>query len=446
MNIIIAGAGEVGTHLAKMMTAENHHVTIIDADPARIRRIQENTDVLSISGSPTSFEVLAKADIKKTDLLIAVTPEEDTNLVTALLGKKMGALKVIARIDHSEYLEQANREMFQKMGVDYMFYPEQIASREIVNLLSQTSSTEFIDFSNGLLSLHVFRLDETTPFLGKTLIHLRKLRPDPIYTVVAVSRGLDAFIPDEDTEFMVNDMIYVMGTKEGIDIMMQKTGKQNFDVKNLMILGGSRIGMKVASELEKDMNIKMIESDPNRCKRLNATLNDTLIVTGDGRNAELLMEEELPNMDAFVAVTGNSETNILACLLAKKLGVQRTIAEIENLDYLDLAESIGIDTIINKKLITAGRIFRFTMNTDVQAINYLAGLDAEVLEYIAKSGSVATMKPVGEIRLPQGAVIGGIIRGNESFMPKEDTQIKPYDRVVIFAFHSAIKDLSKFFK
>jgi len=445
MKIIVAGAGEVGVHLAKMLSNEYHDIVIIDSNEELLRQLDSNADVTTVNGSATNISTLMEAGIKKSDLFIAVTHYEETNVIAAVLGKRLGAKKVIARIDNYEYLQPNNKEIFLNLGIDYLFYPEKIAAREIIGLLGQTSSIEYVDFSNGKLSLIVFKLEAGAPVIDKTLLQATHDNENLEYRAVAITREGETIIPRGNDQFQSGDLVYVISNQSGIKEMQKYSGKTNIDVNNLMILGGRRIGVRVAMELENQANIKLVEVDREKSIHLSEHLQNTLVINGDGRNTDLLLEEGLRNMDAFVAVTGNSETNILSCMLAKRMGVKKTIAEIENLDYIKLAESVGIDTVINKKLITASRIFRFTMSTDVLAIKCLTGSEAEVLEFIVKPGAAVTKGPVKHINFPKDAIIGGVVRGDVAFIAKGIPEIKAYDRVVVFALPSAINKIGKYF-
>ena len=371
MKIVIAGAGEVGSHLAKMLSGEYHDITVVDDDPKRLESIAGMADVIVIEGDCTTFSVLKKASVRKADLFIAVRPEETSNIISAILAKQLGARKSIARIDNNEYLEPNNKEMFIDMGIDYLFYPEQVAADEVINLLGHTSTTEYVDFSGGKLSLVVFKIDASSPLVNKTLLEITDDRESQPYRTVAISRDGETIIPRGSDQFKVGDNIYVIANQHAVKDVMVFSGKANIDIKNMMILGGSRIGARVAAELQDEVNIKLVDYTPEKAYKLAEQLEKTLIINEDGRNTEAMIEEGLSNMDAFVAVTGRAETNILAAMLAKRLGVKKVIAEVENLNFINLAESMGIDTIVNKKLITASNIFRFTMSTDVQAIKCL---------------------------------------------------------------------------
>ena len=445
MRIVISGVGEVGTHLAKMLSGASHDITVIDDDPKLIEEVAGMADVVTIEGDCTTFAVLKKASVRKADLFIAVRPEESINIISAVLAKQLGVRKAIARIDNNEYLEPNNKEMFINMGIDYLFYPEKVAAREVINLLGHTSTTEYVDFSGGKLSLVVFKLDSSSPLIGRTLIEVTADREALPYRTVAISRDGDTIIPRGSDQFQEGDTVYVIANQNDVKSLMVFSGKPNIEVNNIMILGGSRIGVRIATELQDEANVKLVEYNPDKAYKLTETLEKTLIISDDGRNIDSMIEEGLSNMDAFVAVTGRSETNILAAMVAKRLGVKKVIAEVENLNFINLAESMGIDTIINKKLITASNIFRFTMNTDVQAIKCLTGCDAEVLEFIAKPNSPATKGQIRELDFPHDAVIGGIVRGDRSYIATGSMEINAFDRVVVFALPSAIARIGRFF-
>lgn len=448
MKIVIAGAGEVGSHLAKMLSNEYNDLTIIDNNESRLNKLAEFVDIVTVEGSPTSIRTLEKAGVPEADLFIAVSPaqEQDVNLISAMLAKKMGSKKVTARINNDEYLDHENKLLFTELGIDLLFYPEKIAAYEIIDLLRQTGTTEFMEFARGKLQMVVFRLEDGAPLISKSIYDLSAPDGEILFKAVAIARNGTTIIPNSEVKFQENDLVFVISTKEGVTEAMSFSGKNEIDIKRLMIVGGGRIGEMLARKLERDVeHIKIIEQRKERCEYLSEILNKSLIINGDGRNSDLLLEEDVKNMDAFVAVTSSSETNILSCVAAKKVGVGKTIAEVENIEYIKLAEGMGVDAVINKKLITAGRIFRFTLSNKVRSIKCLNGSDAEILEFIVNPNSLITTGPIKDLNFPKEAIIGGIIRGNESFIAKGDTNIKPYDRVVVFALPTALAKVNKFF-
>ena len=452
MKIVIAGAGEVGSHLAKMLNNETNEVTVIDQRRERLDNVTAATDVITVEGNPSAIKVLREAGAQYADLFIAVNPSDsqDVNIVSAMLAKQLGSKKVTARINNEEYLSFENKHLFTEMGIDLMFYPEKIAAGEIADLLKRTATTESLEFARGKLHIAVFKLEEESELIGMNMAEFSAVaaQEGQKFRVVAISRQDETIIPKFDTKFKYHDLVFIISKREGMDMLTRYIGKENIEVKNLMILGGSPIGEMVAKQLSKQLeSIKIIEMNKAKCLDLSAKLpSNVMVVNGDGRNSDMLLEESIREFDAFVAVTNNSETNILACVAAKSLGVPRTIAEVENLEYIRLAESMGVDAVINKKLITAGKIFRFTLSSKVRFIKYMSGTKAEVLEYIVSPGSAITKNTLMNTNFPKNAIIGGIIRGNESFIAVGDTQIQAYDRVAVFALPEAVKEVDKFFK
>lgn len=445
MKIVIAGAGDMGTHLAKMLSGNGHDITVADVDPKALGEVANLIDVVTVEGDTTQFSVLRKAGVRKCDLFIAVRSVQNDNILSAVMAKQLGAKKSIARVDSSEYLEPNSKEVFIDMGIDYIFYPEHIAAREVINLLGHTSTTEYVDFAAGKLSLVAFRLELTSPLLGRKVIDPEQNDEDIEYRTVAIVRGSRTIIPTSEELFEEEDMVYIITRHNSTQKVVELSGKREVEIKNMMILGGSRIGVRIANELQNDINVKLVDYNADKAYRLAEMLDSTLIINEDGRNTEAMMEEDLAGMDAFVAVTGRSETNILAAMLAKRMGVKRVIAEVENINYIQLAESIGVDTVINKKHITASNIFRFTMTTDVQAIKCLTGSQAEVLEFIVKPNSLATKSKVADLGLPSDAVIGGVVRGDRVFIAVDDTQINAYDHIVVFAMPESVTRVAEFF-
>ncbi len=445
MRIIIAGAGEVGTHLAKMLSNENHEIILIDPEETRLKPIDSTLDLLTYDGSATSIKILKEALAKKTDLFIAVTHSEDTNIISSILAKKLGALKTIARIDNLEFLEHSTSDYFRNLGVDSLIYPELIAAREVLGLLHETGASDFMEFCGGKLAMYVQKLDEKAPILNMTLQEISVSYKTDEYRAVAIKRAGNTVIPRGNEMFQLGDLIYVISTTEGVEQMMKTSGKENFETKNIMILGGSRIGKHVALYMQNRCSVKLIDYNLQKCGDLAEILDNTLIINGDGRNVDLLEQEGINKMDAFVAVTGNSETNILSCLIASKMGVKKTIAEVENMEYINLAENTGIDTIINKKISAASRIFRHTSNPNVTQVKYMTGAEAEVLEFNVPANSRITKGTLRSIGFPKDAIVGGGIRDNLPFIATGDTIINANDKVVVFSLPAAYEKVSKYF-
>ncbi|MFH1000880.1 MAG: Trk system potassium transporter TrkA [Bacteroidota bacterium] len=445
MDIIIAGDGEVGSHLAQLLADENHNITVVDPHTKMLEMIGSHTDVLTIEGDSTSIEVLERAQVKKADLLIAVLHDETINMMTCILGKKLGAKKTIARITNTEFLDPKHDTLFQNIGIDQMVCPERIASEEIVDLLKQSAATEIFDFSEGKLQLFLIKLEKYAWVVNKTLNQIALEYPKLNFRAVSIHRNGQTIIPNGNTYFRENDLAYVITKPEGVEMLLQLGGKQQFKIKDIMIIGGGRIGRKTAQRLENEMNIKLMEKDVDRAEQLTAHLNKTLIINGDARDINHLEDEGIRDMDALISLTNSSETNIITCLHARKLGVKRTIALVENIEYIDIAQNIGIDTIINKKLITASYINRHTMKGNVTNVKCLSGINADAIELVAMPNSVATKKPIRKLNMPEGAIIGGIVRGNESFIAIGNFQIQENDKVVVFSMPYALHKVNQLF-
>ncbi|MBQ9399051.1 MAG: Trk system potassium transporter TrkA [Bacteroidales bacterium] len=453
MKIVIEGAGEVGSHLAKMLCAEGNQVTVIDNDKERLDHLSSYADVETVNGNPSSIKIQKEAGVSKADLYIAVYPftTQEVNIVGALLAKHLGASKVIARINDEDFLTAENKLLFKEMGIELMFYPEKIAADEIVEALKHGSSEETMDFAHGKLQIAVFKLDEESPLIDLSLIDFTKMmtaEEQLNFRVIAISRSGKTIIPKVDTKFNYNDLVFTISTRDGLPLLIKYFGRKNIEIRSVMILGGSPIGEMVARSLSaQGFDVKIIDKSKERCLELSGRLSDkVLIVNGDGRNSDVLLEESIKDYDAFVALTGNDEANVLACVVAKKFGLARTIAEVENIEYMSLAEEMGVDSVINKKLITAARIFKFTLSGKARFVKYMAGTDAELIEYTVAPGSAITKGALKDINFPRNAIIGGVVRGNESFIAVGDTVVEPYDRVAIFALPETIRETDKFFK
>lgn len=445
MNIIIAGDGEVGLYLAKELADENHNITIVDPHEDLLRMVESHTDLMTITGDSTSISVLNSANVKKADLLISVVHDDKINIITAILGKKLGAKKTIVRVNSLENLTEENRRIYESLGIDAMVCPEELAATEIINLLNQTAATEVFDFSDGKLSLFLIKLEENAPVVYKTLSQIAEEYDYLDFRAVAIHRKSHTIIPKGDDMFLPNDLSYVITKQEGVEDLLKLGGKTRIDINNIMVIGGGRVGRTVCKRLEKKISIRLFEVDKEKCISLTDFLEETLVINGDARDIQLLEEEDIRGIDAFIAVTNSSETNILTCLHARKFGVKKTIALVENIDYIEISQNIGIDTIINKKLITASYIVKFTMGAEVTSIKCLSGIDAEVMELVAKKNSLIIRKQISSLKIPKGAIIGGVIRNNKGFIANGSFQIQEGDRVVVFSLPHAINKIEKLF-
>lgn len=444
MKVVIAGAGEIGTYLAKMLSDGNHDTTVIDTDEEKLQLIDDQFDLLTVSGSATSLGVLKQAAVQRADLFIALMEEQAVNITAAIMSKKLGTKKTIARINNKEYLDDDNRAYLKTLGIDSLIYPEILASREIASLLRQSGTNRAYDFCGGQLSLYVIRLEEKAPVANKSLIDAADIAKQS-YRVIAITRDGHTIIPRGEDVLQAGDMMHVVTNKGSIDSILWYAGKTKARIKNIMIMGGSRIGQNTARAFQKNTNVKLLELIKEKSFQIADELNDTLVLHADGKDIEFLKSEGIKRMDAFIAVTGSTDTNILSCLLAKRLGVKRTIAEIENIDYIDLAENMGVDTIINKKRIAASHIFSFTEGEQVASLQYLTGTEAEVLEFDVSAGAKILHKNLNDTQFPKGSIVGGVVRGKESFIATGKTHIQEGDKVVVFALPQAVNKVIKLF-
>ncbi|MBQ6179478.1 MAG: Trk system potassium transporter TrkA [Bacteroidales bacterium] len=452
MKIVIQGAGEIGSHLAKMLSKEANDITIIDDNPQRLHNITAIADVIAIEGQPSSLRIMREAQVQDADLFISVVPfvPQDVNIVSALLAKNLGAKKVTARIDDPDFLSPENKLLFKQMGIELMFCPEKLAADEIFELLKHSSSSDSMDFARGKLQVEVFKLEEDSPLLDMKIAEFAAIasKDELQFRVIAISRNGKTIMPKFDTKLLYHDLVFIIATREGMKFLMKFLGKSNVETDKVLILGGSKIAELAAEQLSRKISmVKILEKDRERAMYLSEKLPDNVIVVvGDGRNSELLVEEGIKDFDAFLALTGKDEANVLACVSAKKFGIERTIAEVENIEYIHLAEEMGVDSVINKKLITAGRLFKFTLSGKARLVKYMSGTDAEVLEFTVPAGSAITKGQLKDLTFPKDSVIGGVIRGSESLIAVGSTKIEPYDRVVVFALPHAVKEVDKFFK
>lgn len=445
MNIIIVGDEEIGYYLARSLSKLNHNVTVIDQHTEDLQQLEADTDLLTVVGDSSSPGVLLEASVEDTDLLISVQHDEKINLITSILAKKLGAKRTIARINNVEFLSSQNKKMFKDLGVDELVCPERIAAKEIINLLARNAAAEVYDFSGGLIMVYMLRIDENCMVTNKSLNEISLLYPDVEARCLCILRKGKIIIPDRSDSYQINDFVYLIVTPESLPKVKELGGKKEYMVKSAIIAGGGRIGLRTALDTEDKMQIKLIDSDRERCYVLANLVNSTMIINGDANDMELLRDEGLEDADAFIAVTDNTETNILTCLHANKQGVKKTIALVENVNYIDVSQDLGIDAIINKKLITASYIIRFTINAEVTSGKWLSGIDAEIIEVLVKEKSPATKRYIKRLLLPDGVNIGGVIRNGKAMIATGETQIEPGDKVIVFTIPESASKLMRLF-
>lgn len=446
MKIIICGAYGIGTHLAKMLSRNHEDITLIDEDDERLAQIGSDFDLLTAQASPSSIKALREAGAEHADLFIAVTPEESLNITSCVLAKALGAKKTVAKISNSEYTAPELQDFFTGLGVSSLIYPEKLAAVDIINGLKMSWVRQRWDVHNGALVMLAIKLRETCEILNNPLKNL--CGPDDPYHVVAIKRLNDTIIPGGNDELKLYDLAYFMTTTQYIPYIRKIVGKELYvDVKNVMIMGGGATAVRAINTMPDYLDTKLIEINEERCEELNNLLDDdkALIINGDGRDTQLLQEEGIKNTQAFVALTNNAETNILACLTAKRLGVRKTVAMVENVDYVSMAESLDIGTIINKKAIAASHIYQIMLDAKVMNMRFIMTANADVAEFVAQEGSRVTKKPVKDLGLPKEATIGGLVRGDEGMLVSGHTQIQAGDIVMVFCHNINLKTIERLF-
>lgn len=446
MNILIIGAGEVGFHLAKKLISNNHNITILEENPEKAQRAEEQLDAMVVVGSGSSWQDLQRANIEKADILAALSNVDEVNLLACMYAKKIDIPHKIARVRNPEFTRPDFILSREEMGVDLLIHPERETADAIVRLIRQSSATDVIEFAGGQIQLLGIRLEQNSPVLRQPLKEIWQHYNDLPARIVAIKRKEHTIIPSGEDVLAPGDQVFIITDREAIPTILKITGKENVRIQNIMILGGGLIGQFVATALEDEINIKIIESRADRSEHIATLLKRSLIIHGDGTDMDLLALEGIIDMDAFVAVTGDDETNIISSLMARHLQVPRTIALVNKTEYLPITPTIGMDAVVSKKLITVDAILRFIQRTTFESVATIPGVEAEIIEIIPHSNSRIVKKPLKKIHFPRSAIVGAVHRNNTVMIPRGDTQIQPGDRVVIFALPSAISAVEQLFE
>ena len=446
MKIIIGGAGAVGKHLAQLFSREHHDITILDENPAKYENLIANYDLMGRAVSPTSIEGLKSVGVKDADLVIGVTPDETANLTCCMLASKMGAKNTVARVSTLEYIQPANREFFKEVGIGTLFIPEMIAAQEIASSVQRSWIRQLWEVENGALVLMGIKVRQNCKILNVPLKELGG--PDVPYHIVAIKRKDETLIPHGDDSIQAYDLVYFMTTRKYIPYIRELAGKENYpDVKNVIIMGGGRTAVYATRLMPSYMHVKIIEKDRQRCNQLNELIenNNVMVIHGDGRDVSLLSEENIENAEAFIGLTSSTEANILGCLTAKRMNVSKTIAMLDNLSFVNMAESLDLGTLINKQAIAASYIYQMMLKADVTNVKSLMVANADVAEFNVKPGSKITKKKVKDLHLPLGCTLGGLVRNNQGILISGNTVIEPGDLVVAFCLASDLNRLSSYF-
>lgn len=446
MKIIIAGAGDLGSHLAKLLSSESHDIYLLDLNEDRLNTISSQIDVFTIAGDAKSVEIMEQKLISSCDLLIAVTSSEETNMLICILGKKLGAKRTIARINDVNIIKENKEHFYNELGIDTLISPTYLATLEIQRLVNQSAFTDDIEFDNGKLTVFGISLSENSSLINKTVRESADLNPNLSFKPLALHRDDLTLIVNGETVLKENDIVYFISLKDSIPNIIKLCGKNNFKIKDVMIIGGSRIGINTAELLENDFRVTLVEKDKVTCQQMANTLKKTLIINIDGHDVKMLEEEGLTEIDALISVTADSEMNIMTSLVGKSHGIKKTIARIENFDYINLSQSIGIDTLINKKIIAADNIFKFVRKGNVSLVANLHGTDAEIIEFVVKDGSKITKSPINKLNFPNSSKIAGVIRNGIPIIPFGDFHLKENDKTIVFSLTESIQKIEKFFQ
>ncbi|WP_339865123.1 Trk system potassium transporter TrkA [uncultured Algoriphagus sp.] len=445
MNIVIAGAGDMGYHLAEQLSFDNKDITLIDTDREVLDYVSSKLDVLTVQGDATAFEVLKRANVNRASMVLAVTTSEKTNIVTAVLAKQLGAKRVMARVRNHSYMDSENLSYFQNLGIDNLISPTMLCSKHIFNMIENSSFTEVFDFEGGKLNIVGITLDQSNPLVNQRIMDTKS---NPIFEdirIIAILRDQKTIIPRGSTIIRNNDHVFFISNKKNTQTIMEVLGQEKHTIKNVMIIGGDDMALTTALKLEDHFRVTLINKDKERCKWLAENLKSSLVINGDYKNVELLIEEGLEQMDAFLALTESSETNIIASLTAKNHGVYKTIAHVDTREYIHISHSIGVDSLINKKLVAANEISRFLKKGTVEAVSGIYGVDAEFIQYSVCKNNRLIKKSLRELHFPDSAIVAGVIRGEKVFIPDGDFQLDLNDKAIVLALPEAKSALEKLF-
>ena len=449
MKIIIIGAGEIGYDLASVLSKEKHDVIVVDRDKACLDKVSENLDVLCFEGNATSAEDLVDSGVQDADIMIAVTSIDEVNMIASLMSKRLGAEMVIARV-RSDELSRPNAPLKStELGIDVLIHPEQSAAQEIVRLIKRASASDLINLADGKMQLIGLRINKNSPLAGKLISEYADDHPEITFRVAAIARKGLTIIPSGTLRIQPRDQLFILAKTDDIPAIIETTGKPEKEISRIMIAGGTAIGAMIARILcqeEKKWNIKLIEPDYDTAVELAQELKDVLVLNGNPNDPDLLATEGITDTDAFISVTDDEESNIISCLMAKHLEVQKTVALVSKSDYIPLSQTIGLDAAVNKKSAASNEIHRHVRSGKVISVAALQGIKAEVIELQAAPKSKVTKKPIYKINFPQGCVIGGILRNDTAEIATGQSQIKPNDRVIIFCLPEAIDKVTSLFQ
>ena len=445
MKIVVIGAGEVGFQLSKVLSEEDFDITIIEISKERVQRASENLDVITVRGDGASPDILREADVEKADVVVAVTRVDEVNLIASQLSHELGANKIIARLRNTEYSEKGSLIRPERFGIDKVIHPEMAATAEINRLVRQTSATSIVDFEGGRLQLIGIRLDSGCPIIAQSLDAVQSKNGSLAFNAVGIIRGKDTIVPHGKTEFEINDICYFLVRKEQVETLMYMVGKPVRETRNVMILGGGKIGRAVAYDLQEEINVRLVDKNRDKAQMLASELNKTLVLNGDGTDIEFLRLENLEELDSYIALTENEQTNLLSALLAKHLGARQTMIHVSTPEYIPAMKMIGLDAVVSKNMCTVNEILEYIKSDEKLVVTNFEDIDVEAVEFSPEPGSKITQKPLGEISFPTASVIGAINHHGHVSIAHGDTEITDEDTVLVFSLPDSIPKVEKLF-
>ncbi len=448
MKIVIIGSGEIGFHLSKLLSEEKHDVTVLDHDALALKKLNESCDVLTIEGEATSIKVLLSAGADTADLIVAATEIDEVNMVVAMISKRLGARRVIARIRNDELCYPDSPLSPSDMGIDVLIHPEQHVALEIVRLIKRAAASELVSLADDRLQLIGIRLDASSTLIDVTLEHFATAFSDTPFRVAAILRGGRTIIPDGSDVFKTNDQVFILARSEDVSEVIASTGRVEKKINHIMIAGGSSIGIRITEILSGEnggWKIKLIEPDEEKALKLAGEFRNVLVLQGDPGDPDLLVSEGIADTDAFISVTLDEESNIISCLLAKHLGVRKTVALVSKAEYIPMSQTIGLDAAVNKKLSVTNEIHRQIRQGRVISNYTPYGTDAEILELHVSENSKANGRSIGELKLPRKTIIGAVVNKNHVVIATGATRIHAGDHIVVFCNPDALDEVTGYF-
>lgn len=444
MKCIIIGAGKVGFSIAQLLSGEEHDVVVIEQDEERAQLLDQALDVRVVQGSGASWQVLESAGVRSADMVVAVTEFDELNMIACLLAKQYGIRTTVARVRNPEYVETPHFSPESLLGIDLIINPERVTALEIAKIVSNPEALNVDYYANGRVKLLELLIEDNSPIAGVKIKTLDTSK----YVIVAINRKHHTIVPGGEDTICAGDHLYIMANTNDMPDVLRSIGIQRRKVENLIILGAGRTGCYLARILEHHrlpISIKIIEKDPKRAREVSHQVRNSLVIHGDGSDPELLESENVGQADLYVALTNDDKLNLLSSLIARNLGVPKTIAKVKRSDIMPLMQQIGIDIVLSPRILTAGAILRYIRRGDIISVTVLGEERAEMIELAAQPGSIAVDKELHRVKFPSGAVIGAIVRGDRVIIPNGDSIIKAGDRLMVFTLPKSIHQVEKLF-